>query len=59
MGQTDLADLAKGAYIPLDRDITPIPSDIRHVGERVRINVAPAKMVECCFALTKDWFQVA
>jgi hypothetical protein len=59
MGQTDLADLSKGADIPLDRNITPIPSDIRHMGERVRVNVAPAKMVEWCLALAENWFQIA
>jgi hypothetical protein len=46
MGQTDLADLSEGADIPLKRDVTPIPSNIRHFGERARIDVAPAKMVE-------------
>jgi hypothetical protein len=46
MDQTDLADLSKGADIPLNRDVTPIPSDIRHIGERARIDVAPAKMVK-------------
>lgn len=59
MGQTDLADLSKGAYIPFNSDVTPILSDIRHIGERVRIDVPPTKMVECCFALAEDWFQVA
>lgn len=59
MGQTDLANLSKGADIPFNCDVTPILSDIRHIGERVRIDVATAKMVECCFALAEDWFQVA
>jgi hypothetical protein len=60
MGQTDLAELSKRTDIPLDRDVTPILSlrDIRHFGERVRIDVAPAKVIECCFALAEDWFQV-
>ena len=60
MGRTDLADLSKGADIPLNRDVTPIPSDIRHFNKRVRIDVATAKMVgEWSFVLAKDWFQVA
>lgn len=46
MGQTDLAELSKGADIPLKRDVTPIQSDKRRFGERARIDVAPAKMVE-------------
>lgn len=46
MDLTNLADLSKGADIPLNRDVTPIPSDIRHIRERARVDVAPAKMVE-------------
>jgi hypothetical protein len=59
MGQTDLANLSKGTDIPLNRNVSPVLSDIRHNGERARIDVPPAKMAEWSFGLAEDWLQVA
>lgn len=59
MSQTDLADLSKGTDISLNRNIPSILSGIRHNGERARIDVSPANLVEWSFGLTKDWLQVA
>lgn len=55
---TDLANLTNRTYVTLYGARIPVPSEVRHFGETVRVDVAPAHMVERGFDLAKGRLQI-